>query len=68
MTATDYAAWLRTAAAKYGTATANHRQADAERITAIKAAHRHGNMTVRQIAAEMGISPALAGRLLKRER
>lgn len=66
MPETDYARWLRTAAATYGRADAKRRQADAERVAAIKAAHLHGRMTVRRIAAEMGISYQLVGRLLRR--
>jgi hypothetical protein len=66
MVETDYGEMLREAGAKYVRATAAHRQADAERTYAIRAAHRHGGWTVRRIAAELGVSYQLIGRLVRR--
>ncbi len=61
----DYVSPLIEAGAKCGRATAELRQAEAEREIAIRHAATHGGMTLREISGHVGISFQRVAQILK---
>ena len=64
----DYKVMLRRAARRHGQARKRLREAEAERDHAIRGAHTHGNMTIREIAELAEMSHQRVAQIVKARR